>query len=57
MEGWGVVRGQLEKSFRKKLPSKSLALLGLNLIGFTDLFYKEISFHFLQGRFFIQPVT
>ena len=27
------------EKFQKKLPSKSPALLGLNLMGFTDLFY------------------
>ena len=35
------------EKFQKKLPSKSPALLGLNLMGFTDLFYQKISFHFL----------
>ena len=45
------------KKIQKKLPSRSPALLGLNLMGFTDLFYKEISFHFFKEGFFTQPVT
>ena len=45
--GGGRLVGQFEKKFRKKLPSKSPALSGLNLMGFTDLFYKEISFNLL----------
>ena len=51
--GWGSI---LEKS-QKKLVSKSPALLGLNFMCFTDLFYKEISFHFFMKDFFTQPVT
>ena len=51
------VRGQFENNFRKKLPSKSPAKLGLNLMGFTGLFYKEISFRFFKEDFFTQPVT
>ena len=45
---WGLIW----EKFQKKLPPKSQALLGLNLMGFTDLFYKQVSFHFLQGRLF-----
>ena len=49
MEGWGEVGvgGQFEKKFRKNCLLKSQALLGLNLMGFTDLFYKDILLHFL----------
>ena len=39
--------GPIWEKFQKKLPSKSPALLGLNLMEFTDLFYKEILLHFL----------
>ena len=43
-------KGEIWEKFQKKLPAKSQALLGLNLMGFTDLIYKQISFHFLQGN-------
>ena len=43
----GGIGGSIWEKIQKKLPSKSQVLLGLNLMGFTDLFYKEISFHFL----------
>ena len=45
---WGG--SEFEKDFRKNSPQK--VLLGLNLMSFTDLFYKDISYHFLQGRLF-----
>ena len=38
--------GQFEKISEKTM-LKSPGLLGLILMGFTDLFYKEISFYFL----------
>ena len=53
----GRVGGQFENNFRKKLRSKSPAKSGLNLMVFTGLFYKEISFRFFKEDFFTQPVT
>ena len=55
--GGGWVWGQFENNFRKKLRSKSPAKLGLNLMGFTGLFYREISFRFFKEDFFTKPVT
>ena len=50
--GGGGVWGSILEKIQKKLLSKNPALLGLNLMGFRDLFYKEISFSFLQGKLF-----
>ena len=55
--GEGVELGSIWEKFQKKLSSKSPALLGLNLTGFTDLFYKEFHFIFFKEDFSTQPVT
>ena len=35
------------RKISEKTTLKKPSLIGLNLMGFTDLVYKEISFHFL----------